>query len=170
MSRLPTGVQESVDPAHVFRLRAMRFTDLEGVMVVEREAYEFPWTEGIFRDCLRVGYSCRVVENNGIPAGHAVMSVGAGECHLLNICVRPRHQRRGIGRRLVLHLLALAQRRKAHTALLEVRRSNTAAYTLYTALGFNEVGVRRNYYPAARGREDALVLALDLTLALQSNP
>ena len=162
MSRLLPGTHESAGAEHIFRLRAMRFVDLKGVMGVEREAYEFPWTEGIFQDCLRVGYHCRVVENNGVLAGHAVMSVGAGECHVLNICVRPRHQRRGIGRRLVLHMLDLARRRNARMALLEVRRSNSAAHELYAGLGFNEIGVRRNYYPARRGREDALVLALEL--------
>lgn len=146
----------------VFRMRPMREADVRFVMQVEREAYEFPWTEGIFRDCLRVGYLCRVIEHGSGLAGHGVMSVAAGECHLLNVCVRPRYQGRGAGRRLVLHLLDLARRREAQVALLEVRKSNTTAQHLYHALGFNEIGMRRSYYPARRGREDALVLALQL--------
>ena len=164
MSRpLQETTEQAVLGDRVFRVRPMRAADVDGVMVVEREAYDFPWTQGIFHDCLRVGYFCLVVENKAGLAGHAVVSVTAGECHVLNICIRPRYQHRGIGRRLVLHVLDLARRSKARMALLEVRRSNTIAYGLYNTLGFNEIGVRRNYYPAARHRrEDALVLALDL--------
>lgn len=144
------------------RVRPMQPSDLKAVIAVEREAYDFPWTEGVFRDCIRVGYCCRVVEHWEGVIGHGVMSLGAGECHLLNICVRPAEQGRGIGRKLVLHLLDLARERAARIALLEVRRSNAHAYALYSSLGFNEIGTRRNYYPARRGREDALVLARDL--------
>jgi ribosomal-protein-alanine N-acetyltransferase len=148
--------------SHLFRLRPMQEQDLKTVMAVERAAYEFPWTTGIFRDCLRVGYDCRVIEIPQDTVGHGVMSVSAGECHLLNICVHPQYQRRGLGKQLVEHLLELARRKKAHTALLEVRRSHKIAYQLYTHLGFNEIGVRRNYYPTQEGREDALILAREL--------
>ena len=148
-------------PAQI-RLRAMTREDLPFVMQVERQAYEFPWTEGIFRDCLRVGYCCRVLEDDGHLVGHGVMAVTAGECHLLNICVHPRYQRRGLGRRMLSHLLDVARHGQAQVALLEVRRSNKAAYALYYTLGFNEIGVRKNYYPTRHGREDALVLACDL--------
>ncbi|WP_298135665.1 ribosomal protein S18-alanine N-acetyltransferase [Acidiferrobacter sp.] len=144
------------------RLRAMVREDLPFVMQVERQAYEFPWTEGIFRDCLRVGYCCRVLEDEGRLVGHGIMAVAAGECHLLNICVHPRYRRRGLGRRLLSHLLDVARQGQAKVALLEVRRSNKAAYALYYSLGFNEIGLRKNYYPARHGREDALVLACDL--------
>jgi ribosomal-protein-alanine N-acetyltransferase len=149
---------------NVFRMRAMRESDLRSVIRVEREAYDFPWTEGIFRDCLRVRYYCRVIENSDGLVGHGVMSIAAGECHLLNICVRPAYQRRGLGGRLVVHLLDIARRRHARTALLEVRRSNLGAYLLYSRLGFNEAGIRRNYYPVRHGREDAILLAKELLL------
>lgn len=143
-------------------LRDMRLADLSEVMAVERAAYEFPWTEGIFRDCLRVGYVCRLLESDGHPIGHGVMALGAGECHLLNICVHPAHQRHGLGKALVMHLLDVAREQRATMALLEVRRSNASAYRLYTGLGFDEIGLRRHYYPAHKGREDAIVLALAL--------
>lgn len=168
MSRLlrtpggPSFERENMFKENMFKMRAMREVDVRSVIRVEREAYEFPWTEGIFRDCLRVGYCCRVIESAGGLVGHGVMSVVAEECHLLNICVRPAHHRRGLGRRLVIHLLDIARRRRARVALLEVRRSNTGAYALYSLLGFNEAGIRRNYYPARRGREDAIVLAKEL--------
>lgn len=144
------------------RLRAMQLADVGRVMPVERAAYEFPWSEGIFRDCLRIGYCCRVLEDGAVLVGHGIMSVAAGECHLLNICVHPDYQRRGLGRQLLLHLLDVARRRHACIAILEVRASNTAAFALYDGLGFHEVGIRKDYYPRRRGREDALVLARDL--------
>ena len=147
-----------------FRLRPMSEDDLSVVTGIEREAYPFPWTPQIFRDCLRVGYSCWVADRQGHVEGYGVMSVSAGECHILNLCVRPELQRRGVGRRMLAHLLYLARKHGAETALLEVRPSNQPAIALYQQAGFGEVGVRRRYYPAACGREDALILAKDLTV------
>jgi ribosomal-protein-alanine N-acetyltransferase len=143
-------------------IRSMREADLSVVFANERTAYQFPWTLGIFRDCLRVGYQCYVLEGPYGVIGHGIMSVAAQECHLLNICVHPDHQRRGYGRALVRHLLDIARRKRAVMALLEVRVSNDAAYRLYTSMGFDEVGIRKNYYPARPGREDAIILACDL--------
>lgn len=143
-------------------LRAMRETDLPRIMRIERVAYTHPWTEGVFRDCLRVGYICRVVEDEKALKGYGLMSVGAGECHMLNICVSPDYQHRGYGRAIVENLLDIARRLQIETALLEVRVSNRVAYDLYLKLGFNEIGTRKGYYPAFKGREDAIVLARDL--------
>ncbi|TCK17630.1 [SSU ribosomal protein S18P]-alanine acetyltransferase [Thiogranum longum] len=145
------------------RLRPMTVNDLERVMAIEPLAYEFPWSEGIFRDCLRVGYCCWCYEENGELLGYGVMSVAAGESHILNLTVHPESQRKGIGRKLLMHFIQLARRHGADTLMLEVRPSNTAAIRLYDAMGFNEMGRRRNYYPSENGREDALLLALDLT-------
>jgi len=144
------------------QLRPMQEADLARVIEVEEAAYEFPWTLGIFRDCLRVGYASYVYDSPSGPVGHGVMSIAAGECHLLNVCVHPDWQRRGLGRQLVEFLLDVAREKKAHTALLEVRLSNQVAHGLYAGLGFNEVGVRQNYYPARGGREDAIILAREL--------
>jgi len=145
------------------RLRAMSEADLSQVLAVESSAYDFPWTRGIFRDCLRVGYHCYVFEAAvGGIVGHGVMSVAAGECHILNVCIRPDWQRQGLGAEMVEHLCELARRKGARMALLEVRVSNTVAYRVYTRRGFDEVGVRRNYYPARHGREDAIILAREL--------
>lgn len=146
-------------------LRPMTGHDLEAVMEVEKASYEFPWTLPIFRDCLRVGCLCYVYESpqEGI-IGHGIMSVAANECHILNICIHPDYQRLGLGEGMVLSMLDSAREKKARVALLEVRLSNTAAYKLYTKLGFDEVGLRKSYYPARRGREDAIILARDLTI------
>jgi len=140
--------------------------DLKAVMEVEHSSYEFPWTLPIFRDCLRVGCYCFVYETleHGI-IGHGIMSVAAGECHLLNICIHPEFQRQGLGEGMVLFLLDFARKKKARVALLEVRISNSAAYKLYIKLGFDEVGLRKSYYPAHHGREDAIILARDLTIS-----
>jgi len=142
-----------------FAMRPMRDEDVAGVMLVETAAYPFPWTEGIFLDCLRVGYRCWVAEWDGEIVGYGVMSVAAGECHILNLCVHPQLQRQGFGRRMLRGLLALGRERKVDTAFLEVRGSNRSAVGLYAAEGFCEVGVRRGYYPAADGREDAVIMA-----------
>jgi ribosomal-protein-alanine N-acetyltransferase len=142
--------------------RLMTEADLPSVLKIEHTSYEFPWTLGIFKDCLRVGYHCYVSELPQGLIGHGVMSIAAGECHVLNVCIHPDWQRRGYGRELVQFLLEVAREKKARTALLEVRVSNTGAYQLYQNLGFNDVGTRRHYYPGRGGREDALILAREL--------
>lgn len=144
-------------------VRPMQPDDLAQVMEVELAAYPHPWTEAIFRDCLRVGYACWVAESAGGLAGYLVLSVAAGEAHLLNLCVAPWHQRQGLGRRLLRHAMRLAREHGADTIFLEVRPSNGRAISLYRDTGFAEVALRRGYYPAGEGqREDALVLAKPL--------
>ena len=139
-------------------IRPMNELDVPVVGVIERAGYQFPWSEGIFRDCLRVGYVCRVVEVSGEMAGYGIMSVGAGEAHVLNVCVREEYRCRGLARQMLLYLLDRARTAGMYEAFLEVRPSNTAAARLYRSLGFEQVGIRRGYYQAALGREDAQVL------------
>jgi len=143
-------------------LRDMQESDLPAVMAIERVAYEFPWTEGIMRDCLKFGYVCKLYESSAGIIGYGILSVAAGECHFLNICIAPVHQQRGYGARLVAQLLQIARQAHARSALLEVRVSNIAAFRLYHKMGFNEIGIRKGYYPAHNGREDALVFAREL--------
>jgi len=147
------------------QLRPMTGHDLTAVLEVEKKSYEFPWTLPIFRDCLRVGCHCFVFESpqDGI-IGHGIMSVAVGECHILNVCIHPDYQRQGLGETMVSYLMDFARQKKARVALLEVRVSNQAAYQLYVKLGFDEVGLRKSYYPARLGREDAIILARDLSL------
>jgi len=145
------------DPLLSFR--PMQEQDLDAVVSVEQAAYTHPWSLGIFRDCLRVGYCCWVGELGGAVIGHGVLSVAVGEAHLLNLCVHPEWQGRGLGRKLLRRMLRLARDHRADTAFLEVRVSNGVAQALYESSGFNEVGRRRGYYPARQGREDAIVYA-----------
>ena len=142
--------------------RAMRREDLEAISRIELAAYPFPWTFGIFRDCLAAGYECWVLERSAEIIGYGVLSVAGGEAHILNLCVAPAEQGRGHGRRVLSRMLDLARWHRAERVFLEVRPSNSAAIALYDSAGFNEIGKRPNYYPGPRGREDAIVMAMEL--------
>jgi ribosomal-protein-alanine N-acetyltransferase len=152
---------DSVDRKDLMRIRRMTLSDLPGVIAVERKSYQFPWGEDIFRDCFRARYECWVCEEQDNVLGYCIASIAVGEAHVLNICVDPAEQGQGIGRKLLENLIETA-RGRAETVFLEVRPSNTVAIALYENLGFNEIGIRKDYYPAENGREDALMLALEL--------
>ena len=145
-----------------WRFRPMASADVMDVLELEQACYRFPWSEQVFRDCLRVGYDCWVVDADDAVSGYGIMSMGAGECHILNLCVDPALRRRGIGRALLVALLGRARRAGMEQAFLEVRPSNAGAIALYRSLAFEPVGLRRGYYQAEGGREDAMVLRLDL--------
>ena len=149
-------------PGNAVSLRPMREDDLDTVMAIERRAYPFPWTRGILRDCLRAGYPAWVLEEGGEAIGYAVLSIAAAEAHILNLCTAPEVQGRGHGRYLLRALLELARGRGVQRVFLEVRPSNVHAITLYDSEGFNEIGRRPRYYPAVGGREDAIVMAIEL--------
>jgi [ribosomal protein S18]-alanine N-acetyltransferase len=101
---------------------------------------------------------CRVVTVDGRVIAYGVMSFGAGEAHILNLCVSGALRCRGVGRRLLGTLLDRAAAAQMTEAYLEVRPTNTSAIRLYLSLGFEQVGMRRGYYQAVGGREDAAVL------------
>lgn len=144
------------------QFRPMTDSDLNTVMQLEPTLYTHPWTLGNFRDSLQAGHSAWVMEVAGAVAGYAVMMLVLDEAHLLNISVAQAVQGQGYGRALLTHLLQTARHYQAANLFLEVRVSNTPAIALYEALGFCEMGLRRNYYPAAQGREDALLMGLAL--------
>ena len=150
-------------------VRIMRQADLNAVMAIERSAYSFPWTTGIFKDCMKVGHQCRVAEIDGVLRGYLVSMAAVGEAHVLNICVDPQWQGLGVGRRLMEDMFASAHENGVQAVFLEVRPSNIAAIALYRSLGFNEIARRAGYYPAPQGREDAVVMALDLACRSQIN-
>lgn len=140
-------------------VRLMTYNDIKQVAEVEAEAYPYPWTRGIFRDCLRVGYNCWVVVSGADVIGYGIVMLAAGEAHVLNLCIKPEHHRKGLGRKLLCHLVQQAIAKGADMILLEVRRSNQAAIDLYQSEGFHELGVRKAYYPDVNGREDAIIFA-----------
>jgi len=152
----------AVMPLSNLQLRAMTASDLDRILEIETASYGFPWSEGIFNDCLRVGYECRVLEVDGTIVGYGIVSALVREAHILNICLDVAYRRLGLGRHLLEHLLAVASYKNVHEVFLEVRPSNVAALTLYKEFGFDVVGRRHNYYRASDGREDALVLKIVL--------
>lgn len=141
--------------------RPMTEADLDAVLRIEYAAFSHPWTRGIFLDGLK-SYECWLMFEGSQQVGHGVINVILDEAHLLNITVKPESQGRGLGLRLLEHLMSRAQTRNAAECFLEVRASNASAYRLYERYGFNEIGRRRGYYPSADGREDALVMACTL--------
>jgi len=140
----------------------MRERDLDEVLAIESAIYTHPWTRGNFADSLRAGYECRTLRLGAELIGYFVLMAAAGEAHLLNLSIAAARQRTGHGSGLLREAMALARRQGAKSLFLEVRPSNRAAQALYTRFGFRKVAVRRGYYPAHAGREDALVLTLPL--------
>jgi ribosomal-protein-alanine N-acetyltransferase len=145
------------------RVRPMSEADLPRIHCIEVASYEYPWSQGNFADSLKAGYSMWVREADGEIIGYYVMMAAAGEAHLLNLTIAPMWRRHGLGRDLLEHCLARACDHHADSVFLEVRTSNPGAIALYHGSGFVDLAVRRGYYPARDGREDALIMKRDLS-------
>jgi len=143
-------------------IRAMEKDDIDAVIDIELSAYTYPWTNRIMADCIRVGYHCTIGEVDGVLASYCIMSTGAGEAHILNLCVAEEFQRQGLGKFLLTNTLDEAKQAGIENVFLEVRPSNFAAIELYERLAFNQIGTRKDYYPTKSGREDAVILAKNL--------
>jgi ribosomal-protein-alanine N-acetyltransferase len=152
----------SAVPVPALRYRAMQPADLGAVSALEQSVYPFPWSLGNFRDCLQAGYDCWVATHGSELIAYAVLMVAMDEAHLLNIAVSSANQRQGIGRAFLDHIIGVARDRGAQIVYLEVRPSNHAARELYREAGFQQIAIRPAYYPAHRGREDALFLGITL--------
>lgn len=143
-------------------LRPMLSDDLTTILDIESLSHPFPWTRGIFLDCLEHHYCCWVCGPETIVS-FGIMSTVLDEAHILNLAVHPLQRQQGFGKQMLNHLLLLAKRRKASTAFLEVRHSNEMALSLYRKVGFNEIGRRKRYYRNQdSSSEDALILAKTL--------
>ena len=143
-------------------IREMNHDDISMVSDIERRSYEFPWSHGVFRDCLLAGYQNIVLIRDKVVAGYGVLSVAAGEAHILNVCVDPEFRSRGYGEKMLDEMLFRARAASVREVFLEVRPSNELAITLYKKKGFHQVANRPSYYQANKGREDAAVLAKKL--------
>jgi ribosomal-protein-alanine N-acetyltransferase len=143
-------------------IREMNHSDLAMVSDIERRSYEFPWSHGVFRDCLLAGYHCTVLIREDRVAGYGILSVAAGEAHILNLCIDPAFRALGYGEKLLDELLRLARLAWVQEIFLEVRPSNETANALYRKKGFHQIAARPSYYQAKVGREDAAVLAKKL--------
>ncbi len=144
-------------------LLPMTQTDIPQIMAIEVIAYPEPWTEGIFNDCLRVGYSCWSLKQTDIDRllGYLIVTIAANEMHILNICIDPKKQGMKLGTALLKQTIKLGEAMHITSCFLEVRLSNKAAVSLYLNNKFKKIGVRKNYYPSKKGREDALVMKRD---------
>jgi ribosomal-protein-alanine N-acetyltransferase len=149
-------------PRPALAYRPMATDDLDSVLAIEQRIYPFPWSRGNFADSLQAGYRCTVMECDAQVMGYAILTLGAGEAHLLNLSVDAAWQGKGFGSALLRQQIDLARRGEARIMLLEVRPSNQVARALYRRFGFDQLTVRRGYYPDSKGREDALLLALRL--------
>lgn len=159
MSAIPEFPIHEID----HRLRPMIEADLPRIHRIELASYEYPWTPGNFSDSLKAGYSMWVHEADGEVIGYYAMMAAAGEAHILNLTIAPSWRRHGLGRDLLDHCLARACDHRAESVFLEVRTSNVAAIALYHSNGFVDLAFRRAYYPSRDGREDALIMTLELT-------
>lgn len=144
------------------RIRGMGHDDLPMVSDIERRSYEFPWSHGVFRDCLLAGYYCMVLERDSRVVGYGILSIAAGEAHILNLCVDANYRSLGYGEQILDAILVQARSAKVREIFLEVRPSNVRALALYRKKGFHKVARRPAYYQATGGREDAAVLAKKL--------
>jgi ribosomal-protein-alanine N-acetyltransferase len=142
--------------------RALAAEDLDDVVRIEQESYPFPWTRGIFADCLRVGYSCWALDYDEQFAGYSILTFGPEETHLLNICIAPAFRGLGLGLQLLNWSIEKACVAKSKIIFLEVRPSNTRAIEIYHRRGFQMIGQRPKYYPTHDGREDAYLMAMQL--------
>lgn len=143
-------------------IRNMVHDDLTQTSDIEQRSYDFPWSHGVFRDCLLAEYHCIVIERPDGVVGYAILSIAAGEAHILNLCVDPLHRHIRYGERLLDEVLLRARRADVTEIFLEVRPSNAAALALYKKKGFHQITQRPAYYQAKGGREDAAVLCRNL--------
>ena len=145
-----------------YQFRPMTEADLDAIMEIEPHIYSHPWSRGNFSDSLVSGYSAWVLLDDAKIIGYALMMMVLDEAHLLNLSVAKAYQKQGLGRLLLEHMITIAKKHAAANMFLEVRPSNISAIALYENIGFNEMAVRRGYYPAHNGREDAVLMGLAL--------
>ncbi len=143
-------------------LRDMTLEDLDQIMRIEQMVHDYPWTRGNFGDALISGSLCKVFEEQGEMLGYVVMMSAVDEMQLLDISIAAAHQHKGLGRKLLAEAMNIARGMGMRRMLLEVRASNVAAQGLYVDAGYRAIGVRRGYYQADNGREDAIVMEREL--------
>jgi len=144
--------------------RAIKVSDLDLIVAIENECHIHPWSKGVFKDCLRVSYTCEMLMDDQADSVivYGVMSVAAGEAHIFNVCVNVKYRRQGFGKKMITHMLEVARNKSAGEAFLEVRPSNKFAIALYEQMGFEITGRRKDYYPSDNGREDAVIMSVKL--------
>jgi ribosomal-protein-alanine N-acetyltransferase len=143
-------------------IRNMTVQDIDSIFEIEKQAYPFPWSKSLFEQAVQSTKYCVVLVLDNKIVGYGIISFVVGEAELLNLCIAPALQGKGLANKLLTHLLEHAANRDNHEMFLEVRVSNAAAIHLYDKIGFNEIGRRKNYYPTVGGKEDAILMAAPL--------
>lgn len=143
-----------------FEIRVMHPADLDRVILIEREIFLFPWSPGNFSDSIDAGYLCQVMEQADTIVGYGIMMMSPDEAHILTLGIAANWQKKGLGKKLLQHLIQSARDMNAKSILLDVRESNLGAAQLYQQMGFQQIATRKGYYPAMCGREDARVMQL----------
>ena len=156
-------MENTAGTSNFMTIRVMQEADLGAVYAIEQSAYEFPWTKAIFEQTIQSTKYAVVMESQQKIIGYGVVSYVVGEAELLNLCIDPAYQGKGQGAVLLEHLVDNATELGNKDMYLEVRESNLSALHIYEKCGFNEIGRRKNYYPAKSGREDAVLMALPLS-------
>jgi len=147
------------------KYREMMLDDLLSIVNIEQEANQFPWSIKNFEDSMKAKHHAWVfVDDRNEIQGYTLVQKVVDETHLLNICVKPSAQGQGLGREILNHVIDFANSISSVLIVLEVRSSNQRAQQLYLQSGFNEMSIRKDYYPAKEGREDAVLMGLDLDL------
>jgi ribosomal-protein-alanine N-acetyltransferase len=157
----------------------MQIADLDAVLEIESISHLHPWTRGNFSDSLAAGHWAycirpqidQVIKGSyldpSILWAYCILFPAVDELHLLNITISPKLRKLGIGSRMMAAIEGVAAQQNIPRIILEVRPSNIAAVTLYQKLGYEQIGIRKNYYPADLQlglREDALVMAKSIKL------
>ena len=143
-------------------IRKMLLSDVDRVILIEREVFLFPWSPGNFSDSINTGYHCQVLEQDNVLFGYGVLTIGADEAHILTIGIVAEWQNKGWGKTLLNYFIQLSREENAKSMILDVRVSNYGAANLYRQIGFEQIAIRKGYYPAMCGREDAIVMQLML--------
>jgi [ribosomal protein S18]-alanine N-acetyltransferase len=146
-------------------IREMRSEDLDSVTeIAQQVTFDTPWSRKIFEDCLTVGYSCWILEEDEKEVlGFGLLSAALEEAHILNLCVKEGRQEQGLGTQMLAHLVSVAKDKTVKQIYLEVSVDNQKAIKLYEKWGFGLVGVRHGYYHAKDGAHDAWVMVLHLS-------
>ena len=150
----------SIEPT--IEIREMCLEDVQQVISIEREIFLFPWSPGNFSDSIRSGYVCRAIVKESTILGYGITMMSPEEAHILTLGVSANWQKKGLGKMLIEYFTNYARLENAKSIWLDVRESNQGAVSLYKKMGFIHVAIRKGYYPAMWGREDALVMKLEL--------
>lgn len=143
-------------------IRKMHLSDIDRIILIEREIFLFPWSPGNFSDSIEAGYVCQVLEQDDTLMGYGIMMRSPEEAHVLTLGIAADWQKKGLGKKLLQHFIEYANKQEVKSVFLDVRKSNHGAAQLYKRMGFHHIATRKGYYPAMCGREDALVMQLEL--------